>query len=186
MLYEVITDGGVGGRFALVADAGIEIPGKQRGEIAGVAVAEQQLLGLYGAGRKNIQFQAGVITSYSIHYTKLYELLGVNTVSGERRTLVLPANCELRPVTDDMALCHPSLARNDGRLALMDAEQGWFVRVNHITDYGTDPNLERMTIHPAEPLLFLNIAAQPGSTALIWEHIEDAPGKPCPNPRVVV
>ena len=80
-----------------------------------------------------------------------------------RRTLVLPANCELRPVTDDMALCHPSLARNDGRLALMDAENGWFVRVNHITDYGTDPNLERMTIHPVEPLLFLNIEAQPGS-----------------------
>ncbi len=113
-------------------------------------------------------------------------LLGVNTLTGERRTLVLPANCELRPVTDDMALCHPSLGKNDGRLALMDAEQGWFVRVNHITHYGTDPNLERMTIHPTEPLLFLNIDAHPGSTALIWEHIEDAPGKPCPNPRVVI
>ncbi|MFB0935387.1 MAG: DUF4914 family protein, partial [Propionivibrio sp.] len=113
-------------------------------------------------------------------------LLGVNTLSGERRTLVLPHNCELRPVTDDMALCHPSLGKNDGRLALMDAEQGWFVRVNHITHYGTDPNLERMTIHPTEPLLFLNIEAQPGSTALIWEHIEDSPGKPCPNPRVVI
>lgn len=113
-------------------------------------------------------------------------LLGVNTLSGERRTIVLPHNCELRPVTDDMALCHPSLAKNDGRLALMDAEQGWFVRVNHITRYGTDPNLERMTIHPSEPLLFLNIEAQPGSTALIWEHVEDAPGKPCPNPRVVI
>ena len=113
-------------------------------------------------------------------------LLGTNTLTGEQRTLVLPANCELRPVTDDMALCHPSLARNDGRLALMDAENGWFVRVNHITRYGTDPNLERMTIHPSEPLLFLNVAAQPGSTALIWEHIEDAPGKPCPNPRVVI
>ena len=113
-------------------------------------------------------------------------LLGVNTQSGEQRTLVLPANCELRPVTDDMALCHPSLAKNDGRLALMDAENGWFVRVNHITHYGTDPNLEQMTIHPTEPLLFLNIEAQPGSTALIWEHIEDAPGKPCPNPRVVI
>lgn len=113
-------------------------------------------------------------------------LLGTNTMTGEQRTLVLPANCELRPVTDDMALCHPSLARNDGRLALMDAENGWFVRVNHITHYGTDPNLERMTIHPTEPLLFLNVAAQPGSTALIWEHIEDAPGKPCPNPRVII
>ncbi len=113
-------------------------------------------------------------------------LLGVNTQTGERRTLVLPRNCELRPVTDDMALCHPSLARRDGRLALMDAENGWFVRVNHITHYGVDPHLEEMTIHPKEPLLFLNIEAQPGGTALIWDHIEDEPGKPCPNPRVIV
>jgi hypothetical protein len=110
----------------------------------------------------------------------------VNTQTGERRTLVLPRNCELRPVTDDMALCHPSLARRDGRLALMDAENGWFVRVNHITHYGVDPHLEEMTIHPKEPLLFLNIEAQPGGTALIWDHIEDEPGKPCPNPRVIV
>lgn len=113
-------------------------------------------------------------------------LLGVNLLSGERRNIVLPRNCELRPVTDDMALCHPSLARKDGRLALMDAEQGWFVRVNHITHYGVDPHLEELTIHPAEPLLFLNIDAHPGSTALIWDHIEDAPGSPCPNPRVIV
>jgi hypothetical protein len=35
-------------------------------------------------------------------------------------------------------------------------------------------------------LLFLNIDAHPGGTALIWEHIEDEPGKPCPNPRVIV
>ena len=113
-------------------------------------------------------------------------LLGQNTLSGEKRTLVLPRNCELRPVTDDMALCHPSLARKDGRLALMDAEQGWFVRVNHITRYGVDPHLEELTIHPSEPLLFLNIDAHPGGTALIWEHIEDEPGRPCPNPRVIV
>jgi hypothetical protein len=113
-------------------------------------------------------------------------LLGKNTLTGEKRTLVLPRNCDLRPVTDDMALCHPSLAKNDGRLAVMDAEQGWFVRVNHITRYGVDPHLEELTIHPKEPLLFLNIDAHPGSTALIWEHIHDEPGKPCPNPRVVI
>ncbi len=113
-------------------------------------------------------------------------LLGENIVTGERRSIVLPRNCDLRPVTDDMALCHPSLARQDGRLSLMDAEQGWFVRVNHITHYGIDPHLEEMTIHPSEPLLFLNIEAKPESTALIWEHIEDEPGQPCPNPRVIV
>ena len=113
-------------------------------------------------------------------------LLGENVVSGERRTLVLPKSCELRPVTDDMALCHPSLDRQDGKLALIDAESAWFVRVNHIKQYGVDPHLESLTVHAPKPLLFLNIEVSPNSTALIWEHIEDAPGRPCPNPRVVV
>jgi len=114
--------------------------------------------------------------------------LGRNTVTGSERTLILPRACELRPVTDDMALCHPSLRRpgNPDRLALMDAEKAWFVRINHITRYGVDPHLEELTICPPRPLLFLNIDGRPGSTALIWEHIEDAPGQPCPNPRVVI
>jgi hypothetical protein len=34
--------------------------------------------------------------------------------------------------------------------------------------------------------LFLNVDAVAGGTGLIWEHIQDAPGKPCPNPRVIV
>ncbi|MCC5833737.1 MAG: DUF4914 family protein [Opitutales bacterium] len=112
--------------------------------------------------------------------------LGENLVTGEKRTVTLPQSCELRPVTDDMALCHPSLDKGRGKLTLMDAESAWFVRVNHINHYGIDPNLEDMTIHPKEPLLFLSIDAQPNSTALIWDHIEDSPGKPCPNPRVIV
>jgi len=113
-------------------------------------------------------------------------LLGQNVVTGEKRTLSLPRACELRPVTDDMALCHPDFDKGQGKLTLMDAEEAWFVRVNHIEHYGVDPHLERMTIHPDAPLLFLNIDAQPNSTGLIWEHIEDEPGVPCPNPRVVV
>jgi hypothetical protein len=114
-------------------------------------------------------------------------LLGRNTVTGDKRHLVLPRGCDLRPVTDDMALCHPSLQTGGVRkLSLRDAEDAWFVRVNHITRYGTDPNIERLTIHPPESLLFLNIDAAPGSTALIWEHIEDAPGQPCPNPRIIL
>ncbi len=112
--------------------------------------------------------------------------LGRNTVDGEIRELSLPQSCDLRPVTDDMALCHPSLDRAKGKLGLMDAEDAWFVRVNHITEYGTDPHLEELTIHPREGLLFLNIQAPPQSTALIWDHIEDEPGKPCPNPRVII
>ena len=113
-------------------------------------------------------------------------LLGRNTITDETRTLTIPQCCKIRPVTDDMALCHPSLNKENGKLTLMDAEDAWFVRVNHIEHYGVDPHMEKLTIHPPKPLLFLNIDAKPGSTALIWEHIEDAPGKTCPNPRVVV
>ena len=68
----------------------------------------------------------------------------------------------------------------------MDAESGWFVRVDHIKEYGTDPDLERLTIHPGRSQLFLNIDAVSGGTGLIWQHIQDEPGKPCPNPRVVI
>jgi hypothetical protein len=60
------------------------------------------------------------------------------------------------------------------------------VRVNHIDRYGIDPHLEGLTASPPEPLLFLNIDAAPDSRALIWEHTQDAPGVPTPNPRVVV
>jgi hypothetical protein len=114
-------------------------------------------------------------------------VLGSNVLRDDVRTIMLPTKtCELRPVTDDMALCHPSLQTGDAKLHLRDAEDGWFVRVNHITHYGTDPNLERLTADPPEPLLFLNVDAVPGSRALIWEHVEDEPGVPTPNPRVVV
>ena len=114
--------------------------------------------------------------------------LGTNLVTDENRYVVLPRGCELRPVTDDMALCHPDLQAADGKkkkLTVTDAEAAWFLRVNHITQYGTDPHLEKITIDVEDPLLFLNIDATPGSTALLWNHIEDAPGTPCPNPRVV-
>lgn len=113
-------------------------------------------------------------------------LLGENIVTGERRYLEIPRSCELYPVTDDMALCHPSFQTNDGKLVVSDAENAWFVRINHITHYGADVHLERLTAQPPGPLLFLNIDAVAGSRALIWEHIQDEPGKPCPNPRVII
>lgn len=116
-------------------------------------------------------------------------LLGTNVVTGDERLVTLPRGCDLKPVTDDMALCHPGLQNNgagENKLSLMDAEQAWFIRVNHITHYGIDPTLEKLTIDPPGPLLFLNIKANPGATSLIWQHIEDEPGVPCPNPRVVV
>ncbi len=113
-------------------------------------------------------------------------LLGENILTGERRHLQIPRTCDLQPITDDMAICHPSIQKHHGRIRLTDAEDAWFLRVNHIQHYGTDPTLEGITAQPSQPLLFLNIDAVPNSRALIWEHIEDAPGKPCPNPRVIV
>lgn len=113
-------------------------------------------------------------------------LLGTNLVTGDKRHLTLPSGCELRPVTDDMALCHPSLEKGRGKLSLVDAEDAWFVRINHIDRYGVDPHLEKLTIHPPEPLLFLNVQGHPDATSLIWEHTEDEPGVPCPNPRVII
>ncbi len=116
--------------------------------------------------------------------------LGANTQTQEIRHIALPRGVTLRPVTDDMALCHPTYQHDTVRglhkLSLSDAEQSWFLRVNHITHYGTDPHLEKLTIHPKTPLLFLNIQGKPDTTSLIWEHVEDEPGIPCPNPRVVV
>ncbi len=113
-------------------------------------------------------------------------LLGENVVTGERRHVTLPRGCELRPVTDDMALCHPRIQGDHDRLVVTDAENAWFVRINHIDRYGTDPELERLCIHAPEPLLFLNLDAAPRATCVIWEHTADAPGQPCPNPRVVL
>ncbi len=113
-------------------------------------------------------------------------LLGENIVTKQRRYLVLNQACALRPVTDDMAMCHPDVQDRTGYLKAFDAEQAWFVRLDHIKRYGTDPHLESLTIHPPEPLIFLNLQGVPDSTCLIWEHTLDAPGKPCPNPRVIL
>ena len=113
-------------------------------------------------------------------------LLAKNTLSGEKLYLDIKETCELLPITDDMALCHDSFQKNSKRLMVKDAEAGWFLRVNHITKYGTDPQHERLCVHPKEPLIFLNMKGVPGSTCLIWEHTLDEPGKPCPNPRVIL
>ncbi len=113
-------------------------------------------------------------------------LLGENLVTGEIVKMDLSDTSELHPVTDDMALCHSKLQQGNSKLVITDAEAGWFLRVDHMIHYGTEPSLENLTIHPPEPLVFLNLDAREGSTCLIWEHVLDAPGKPCPNPRVVM
>lgn len=113
-------------------------------------------------------------------------LIGENTITGEKRLINLPMFCSFNPVTDDMALCHPSIQKNNGKLFVVDAENAWFIRVDSINEYGDDPFLEKITIKPKKPLLFLNIESNPDSTVLIWDHIEDEPGKRCPNPRVIL
>lgn len=113
-------------------------------------------------------------------------VLGRNSLTGEERFITIPRFCHFNPVADDMAFCHPGLQRGDGQLRIIDAENAWFVRVDSVREYGDDPFLEKTTINPDRPLLFLNIDAKAEATALIWDHIEDEPGKPCPNPRVIL
>ncbi len=115
-------------------------------------------------------------------------LLGTSVITGEQTLLSITDTSELHPVTDDMALAHPNLQKEIGskKLVIADAENGWFLRVNHIEQYGTEPETEKRTIHPKEPLVFINMDAVPNSTCLIWEPIKDDNGKPCPNPRVIM
>lgn len=113
-------------------------------------------------------------------------LVGKNILTKEALRIELKESCDLKPVTDDMALCHPSFQNGSKKLVVRDAENGWFLRTDNITKYGTDPYLEDMCIHPKEPLIFINYDSVPGSTCLLWEPIMDAPNKPCANPRVIM
>ncbi|MDR2578516.1 MAG: DUF4914 family protein [Chitinispirillales bacterium] len=115
-------------------------------------------------------------------------LIGEHVKTGAKRILAMNQSCTLHPVTDDMAMCsHEIQEGNSGYVHACDAERAWFVRLNHITHYGTDPHLEKITIQPKEPLLFLNMDGVQDSTVLIWEHTFDVEdNRPCPNPRVVM
>ena len=113
-------------------------------------------------------------------------LLCENILDGDATYMELKETCDLHPVTDDMAICHPSIQNDSGKLVVKDAENGWFLRMNHITQYGTDPHYEKLSIHPKEPLIFLNLKGVPHSTCLLWEHAMDDEDTPCPNPRVIM
>ncbi len=113
-------------------------------------------------------------------------LLGTNVVTEEPYFITLNESSTLAPVTDDMTLCHKDIQNESGKLVVADAEDGWFVRVDNMKEYGEDPHFERACIHPDTPLVFFNIQGTPNATALPWEHTPDSNGKPCPNPRVVI
>ncbi|MFU0782808.1 MAG: DUF4914 domain-containing protein [Thermoanaerobacterium thermosaccharolyticum] len=135
--------------------------------------------GASGGGKSEMTEQLPRELDGRIHF-------GTNIVTKEKFYMELKENSELQPVTDDMALCHPIYQDTSKKLVVKDAENGWFIRLDHVTEYGSSPDLEKLCIHPKEPLLFLNIVGVPNSTCLIWEHIEDSPGKPCTNPRVIM
>ncbi|MDF2820989.1 MAG: hypothetical protein K0R15_1430 [Clostridiales bacterium] len=113
-------------------------------------------------------------------------IVGENLTTNEKYYIRLKETCELRPVTDDMALCHPKMQNDSNKLVVKDAEEGWFLRVDNIKNYGTEPFYEKICTQPSEPLVFLNIQGVPKSTCLIWEHTLDSDGTPCPNPRVIL
>ncbi|MCL2165270.1 MAG: DUF4914 family protein [Oscillospiraceae bacterium] len=112
-------------------------------------------------------------------------VIGQNLETMEKFYLTIEEPCELRPIADDMVLCHPTMQEGK-KLVICDAEDGWFLRLDHITEYGTEPFHERIYVHPSEPLVFLNMQGIPGATCLVWEHAIDSNGKPCPNPRVIL
>ncbi len=114
-------------------------------------------------------------------------LLATRLSTGEKHFLDMSDESRLNPITDDMALAHPSIQNAESKkLVIADAEEGWFLRVNHITEYGTEPDTEKNSIHPKAPLVMFNIEAHPGSTALIWEPIMDDATTPCSNPRIIM
>ncbi|WP_084076031.1 DUF4914 family protein [Demequina sp. NBRC 110052] len=113
-------------------------------------------------------------------------LVGRNVVTDEPYLITLSETSELAPVTDDMTLCHPDVQDGSGKMVVADAEDGWFVRVDGLKEYGSDRDFERAVIHPDEPLVFFSIDGVADSTALPWEHTLDSTGTPCPNPRVVI
>lgn len=113
-------------------------------------------------------------------------LVGENLVTGEKNFMQLSETCKLKPVTDDMALCHPKMQNKSKKLVVKDAENGWFLRLDQIKSYGTDPHYEKIFTQPEEPLVFLNIQGVPKATCLVWEHTLDSDGTPCPNPRVIL
>ena len=113
-------------------------------------------------------------------------LLGVELSTGEERYISMSDTCTIEPVADDMAMCPPSIQKGNGKLCITDGEDGWFVRVDGIKEYGCDPMYEKIAIQSKEPLMFFNLQAVPRATCLPWEHIPDSNGQPCPNPRIIV
>ncbi|MEG1943416.1 MAG: DUF4914 family protein, partial [Angelakisella sp.] len=114
-------------------------------------------------------------------------LLGTHVITGEKYYLNLSETCKIHPIADDMAVAYTKIQdAESGKLAILDAEDGWFLRMDGMNAYGNSPLYEKISIHPQRPLEFFNMDGMPGSTCLIWEHVLDSNGQPCSNPRVII
>ncbi len=114
-------------------------------------------------------------------------LIGTHTVTGEKYYMTLGESCSIHPIADDMACAYTKIQDPEsGRLKILDAEDGWFLRMDGMHAYGNNPLYERISIHPPRPLEFFNMDGTPGATCLIWEHVLESTGKPCSNPRVII
>jgi len=113
-------------------------------------------------------------------------LIGTHLVTGENYYINLGETCKIRPIADDMVLAHKNFKSEDGGLMIVDAEDGWFLRMDGDTEYGNNPEYEKLSIHPKEPIEFFNLHGVPESTCLVWEHYIESNGKPCSNPRMIM
>lgn len=114
-------------------------------------------------------------------------LLGTHVVTGEKYFLTLRESCKIHPIADDMAGAYGKIQDPEsGKLTILDAEDGWFLRMDGMNAYGNSPTYEKICIHPERPLEFFNMDGIPGATCLIWEHIKESNGQPCSNPRAIV
>ena len=112
--------------------------------------------------------------------------LARNILRGEEFGLRIEESCSIQPAADDMVLSRTDFWQSDGRLAVLDGEEGWFLRVDGDKAYGSIALYESLSIHPPKALMFFNIEAVPGATCLIWEHVRNSDGSLCTNPRMIV
>jgi hypothetical protein len=119
-------------------------------------------------------------------------LIGVHHERGDKLSIAFGQALEIHPVLDDMAVWDPS-AQDGDYICVEDAEEAWFIRVNHITRYGQDPAIEALVLAQDNNILSLNITAVPDGEILPYEHVydvepseENPKGKKTPNPRVIV
>jgi len=111
-------------------------------------------------------------------------LIAKNLHTQESIYMLISETSDLLLVGDDMLKCTTNV--DSKKLTVKDAECGWFLRVDNIKCYGSEPLIERLSIHPESPLCFFNIESSPNTTCLIWEHSLDNDNNANQNPRLIM